>query len=89
VVLDYPAAEAHEDVGDPPPDAGADLTWRPGHARSGRARFLVNGDPVIARSDANGHLTVPAGPGDTVQLPKGAAHDRFGNRNANALTITP
>jgi neutral ceramidase len=89
VVLAYPAAHATEDVGDPPPDAGADLTWRPGHADSGQARFLVNGDPVIATADSNGHFVVSAGPGDTVELAEGAGHDGFGNPNRNALTISP
>jgi neutral ceramidase len=81
VVLDYPRARAEEAVGDPPPDADADLTSRPPHARGGRVTFRINGESVTAKAAHGGRFRVPASPGDRVRIRPGAARDSHGNRN--------
>ena len=87
--LTYPPAIEHEAVGDPAGDDTADLTYRPPFSRAGKARFLVNGNPVRVRARRGGLYEVRAGAGTVVVLRPGAARDRFGNRNGNALQLTP
>jgi neutral ceramidase len=79
VVLDYPRPAVHEAVGDPAPDATADLTYRPPRARSGRVTFFVNHRPVTVSADHGGQFRVPAHPGDLVEIRRGGARDRYGN----------
>jgi hypothetical protein len=58
----------------PPVDALADLTSRPAHPDGGR---------VLSARRRHGHVfALPAG----AAVPKGAARDRFGNRNGAAVT---
>jgi neutral ceramidase len=80
VVLDYPPAEVNEDVGDPPPDAGASLTQRPPHAASGRVSFVVDGRRITVEGGPGGRFEVAADPGDQVRIPAGDGRDGFGNR---------
>jgi neutral ceramidase len=88
VVLAYPPAKVRESVGDPPPDASADLSYRPQRARSGSVTFLVNGRRVEARPGPRGQFSVAAPAGTRIEVKPGAARDRFGNRNGNDLTFT-
>jgi len=88
VVLDYPAAQQHETVGDPAPDATADLTARPASASAGTVRFLVNGKPVTASAGPDGHFQVPAPPGASIEVAPGAGRDAYGNRNSYDLSFT-
>ncbi len=88
VALRYPRIRVHEEVGDPPPDSTASLTWRPRRARSGVATFIVGGAPVRVRA-RRGLFEVPAPAGASVVLRRGAARDRFGNRNGNRLVLRP
>ena len=85
VVLDYPAPQAHEAVGDAAPDASADLRWRPATAGGGRVTFLVNGSPVTAVTSSGGRFEVPAPAGADVEVRPGAGVDRHGNRTGNDL----
>ena len=66
----------------PPAVENRDLTFRPPAARGGRVRFQVDGRNVRSRS-----LTVHARSGSTVTVPRGAARDRYGNRNGEPLTV--
>lgn len=88
VRLAYPKAVSHEAVGDKPPDFAADLTARPLYAGGGQIRFLVDGKPAVVRSKHGGLFSVRAPTGATIEIPKGAARDRFGNRNGKAVSFT-
>jgi neutral ceramidase len=88
VVLDYPPAQAHEAVGEPAPDATADLTARPASVTAGRVRFLVDGRAVTAKGGPDGRFQVAARPGASVEVVPGAGRDAFGNGNGNDLTLT-
>ncbi len=88
VVLAYPKPRVHEAVGDPAPDSGASLTARPGRAGAGRVAFLVNGRRIAVQAGPGGRFQVPAQPGDHVEVKRGAARDRFGNRNSTRLAFT-
>jgi hypothetical protein len=89
VILDYPPAQVHEDVGDPPHDESADLTWRPHHAEQGRVTFRVNGRSVTVGPDDAGRFVPPAAPGDRVTLARHAGRDQYGNVNRNAVVVQP
>jgi len=89
VRLEYPRAQQHEQVGDPPGDVSADLTYRPDSASAGRATFLVDGRPVTASAGGNGVFSVPATPGSKVQLEPGAVADQYGNANGQGLVLQP
>jgi neutral ceramidase len=83
VELAYPQPQVHEAVGDPPGDASADLTYRPAAALTGSMTVLVDGRPRRVRGPLV--LRVPAGA--SVELRPGAAHDGYGNFNANDLAF--
>ena len=86
--LAYPKAIAHEDVGDKPPDFTADLTARPLYAGGGQVKFLVDDKQVVVKAKHGGTFGVNAASGATIEIPKGAARDRFGNRNGKAVSFT-
>jgi neutral ceramidase len=88
VELDYPMARVREDVGDPPPDARADLTFRPRHAKRGRVGFIVDGRRVTAHARPGGRFLVRAQPGDKVRIKPGTARDSHGNRIRVRLSFT-
>lgn len=88
VTLAYPKATSNEEVGVPPPDIDADLTARPPFAGSGKVRYVVNGKRAIGRLRPGGTFVVKAPSGATVRIPRGAARDRFGNRNGKAYSFT-
>jgi neutral ceramidase len=83
--LDYPQAVAHELVGDPPGDFGADLTYRPPYASSGTAVLVVDHKRRSLRW-RGGAVKVPAGA--TVEVPRGLVRDRFGNANGASLRFS-
>jgi neutral ceramidase len=87
IELGYPPAIAHEDVGDPPGDFTADLNYRPPTASGGSVRFRVNGKPVRVRRRQGTAFSVPAPAGAQIEIPAGAARDRFGNRNGDGLSF--
>jgi neutral ceramidase len=89
IELRYPPAFAHEDVGDPPPDSSADLTYRPTSAAGGRVTFVVNGRRHAVRLKRSTVFSVAASPGDVVEIHAGAARDRFGNRNPAGVSFSP
>ena len=89
VVLHYPPARVQENVGDPPPDASADLTFRPSKVTQGRLAFRVGGHRVVAHARRGGRFVVSAPAGRAVNVRAGAGRDRFGNRNGNRLSFTP
>ena len=86
VELAYPEAVSHEGIDDAPPDDEADLSYRPPHARGGTVRFEVGGKRVLVKSRSRRFL-VPAGPGERVEIARGAARDRYGNRNLEPLVL--
>ena len=85
VALRYPSPVVNEDVGEPPPDTHASLTARPRRVRKGTVTFLVNGHRRPVHAGPDGSFSVRAPKGADVKVPKGAARDRFGNRNGSAL----
>ncbi len=87
VRLAYPAAIAHENVGDPPGDWTADLTYRPQFASSGKAVIRVNGKRRRLRF-RKGLLVIRAKPGSRVMIPARGMRDRHGNGNGAPLTFT-
>ncbi|GAC1321328.1 MAG: hypothetical protein NVSMB25_14890 [Thermoleophilaceae bacterium] len=88
VALRYPQPVVQEDVGDPPPDAGTALTYRPPTVSSGSVRFVVGGRAETVRA-SGGRFEVAAAPGTPVEVQAGAAQDDYGNRNGAGLSITP
>jgi hypothetical protein len=74
VALEYPAAV--RDV---------DLTYRPLRAPLGSVRFRVGNRTVRVAGKGRRVARVPAG--SAVTVPAGAVRDRWGNANANALTL--
>ena len=89
VLLHYPTAQAHEDVNDPAPDQGADLTYRPDHATRGRITFTVDGRSRTVRAGPGGRFEIPAGPGDRISIAAGAARDGNNNSNGRGSTFSP
>lgn len=88
ITLDYPPATSNQEVGDPPGDENADLGFRPASANGGHVAFLINGKRISVRQRRGSVFAVPAGPGDRVEVPAGAARDRFGNRNGSGLSFS-
>jgi neutral ceramidase len=88
ITLDYPPAVAHQDVGDPPGDFLASLTYRPQFAPSGTATVTVGGEKRRVKA-RDGVFTFPVTAGQTVVVGKGAARDRYGNRNDEGFSFTP
>jgi neutral ceramidase len=62
-----------------------DWTYRPAAASGGRITFLVNGRRRIVRERTANDFPIPSGA--HVSILAGAAHDRYGNRNARAIRI--
>jgi hypothetical protein len=89
VQLHYPPAIQHEAVGDPPGDMSADLTYRPDTATTGKAAFLVNGNPKAAYARPDGVFQVPAPAGSQVVISPGSVQDRWGNANGDGLNFNP
>jgi neutral ceramidase len=71
----------------PPPVVEQDLTWRP-PIRAGRVMFRVSNHPYVVRVRNGRVFKTPKGSGSVI-IPAGAARDRYGNRNANAVTLRP
>lgn len=65
-----------------------DLTFRPAHPRGGRVRFRIGRRTVTVRRRRAPLFSVRARSGTVVTVRRGAARDRYGNRNAAPLTIT-
>ena len=89
VLLQYPAANVREAVGDPPGDFTADLTDRPDAAPSGLAAFVINGRTTRVSENGDGVFSVEAPAGAQVEVKPGAVTDQYGNGNGNALTLSP
>jgi len=70
------------------PDAvrDVDLTYRPPRATGGTVVFRV-GDRDVAVRRKGATFSVAAPSGTPVSVPRGAARDRFGNFNGEALTL--
>ena len=64
-----------------------DLTWRP-PIHAGRVMFRVANHPYVVHVRSGRVFKTPKGSGSVI-IPAGAARDRYGNRNANALTLRP
>ena len=62
-----------------------DLTHRPFHANGGEVRFVVDGREVVVRQRRGTVFEVEGGA--TVTIPAGAARDRHGNANREAVTL--
>ena len=54
--------------------------------RRGSVAFEVGGKRVVVRS-RKGRFLVPAGAGERVAVARGAARDRYGNRNVKPLVL--
>jgi hypothetical protein len=72
----------------PPVEPLADLTTRPPSARGGRLTAVVGGRAQTVRQPRGGLFAVRVAPGGQVRIAAGAARDRFGNRNAQAVAFT-
>ena len=77
VRLAYPAIRPERDV-----------TYRPERADGGRLVARAGGRRVRLRAGRGGVFRVPVAPGSRVTIAAGAARDRFGNVNAEALTLS-
>ncbi|HWD85648.1 MAG TPA: neutral/alkaline non-lysosomal ceramidase N-terminal domain-containing protein [Solirubrobacteraceae bacterium] len=75
VILTYP--KAVENV---------DWDYRPADAIGGAITFLVGGHRRVTVQERSS-TTFPVPAGASVIIPAGAAHDRYGNRNAQALRV--
>jgi hypothetical protein len=64
-----------------------DLTWRP-PIHAGRVMFRVGAHPYVVHVRGGRVFKTPKGSGSIV-IPAGAARDRYGNRNAAAVTLRP
>ncbi|MFL5895259.1 MAG: neutral/alkaline non-lysosomal ceramidase N-terminal domain-containing protein [Thermoleophilaceae bacterium] len=69
----------------PQPVPNEDLTYRPGVASGGVAKFVLNDKLRTVKVTRGGRFVVTGRPGDAVRLPAGAGRDRFGNRTQNVL----
>jgi hypothetical protein len=49
--------------------------------------FVVDGKRVSVGASADGRFEVPAAAGQTVEIPAGAARDRYGNLNGHRLAF--
>jgi hypothetical protein len=79
VKLLYPSAVPEED-----------LTARPANAARGRVTFFVGRRRVLVRKPrAGGVFSVRVRDDGAVKIAVGAARDRYGNRNGEALTLRP
>ena len=76
VRLAYPAAVENRD-----------LIYRPAWADGGRVRFRVGRRLVTVRKGHGATIGVRARSGTRVSIAKGAARDRYGNRNAQPLSM--
>jgi hypothetical protein len=74
VTLDYPAI-----------DILGDLLMRPARASGGVVKAKAGRRTVVKRRRSGQVFTLPAG----AQIARGAARDRFGNRNGQAATASP
>lgn len=89
VVLDYPQPEVREAVGDPPPDANAGLSPRPGHVgKGGTVTFVVDRRKRTVHARPDGRFEVRAAPGQNVKIPAGGGRDGLGNRTGSAVAFT-
>lgn len=86
VELRYPPAVHREGIDDAPPDDTASLRYRPARVESGTVRFLVDGKPIVARS-RSGRFEIDAPAGARIEVPAGAARDRWGNRNGSPVVL--
>lgn len=78
VQLAYPKAEVN-----------VDLTWRHEFVGTGRILGLrIDNKRANVKVRNGGRFVIRAKPGQQVTIPRGAARDRFGNRNAEALSFT-
>jgi neutral ceramidase len=71
----------------PPADPINDLTSRPQAATGGTVTFLVNGRPVTVRRRSSGTFAVQVPAGAAITVPPQAAHDAWGNTNANGVSL--
>jgi hypothetical protein len=72
----------------PQPVVNVDITYRPDFAAAGSAKFVVDGKPSLVEVKPGGRLVVTGKPGATATLGAGAARDRYGNGNADAVSFT-
>jgi hypothetical protein len=73
----------------PKPEVNVDLTWRHDFVGTGRIVGLrINNRKATVKVRNGGRFVIKAKPGQQVTIPRGAARDRFGNRNAEALSFT-
>lgn len=73
----------------PKPVVNVDLTWRHDFVGTGRIVGLrIDNRRATVKVRNGGRFVIRARPGQQVTIPRGAARDRFGNRNAEALSLT-
>lgn len=73
----------------PKPEVNVDLTWRHDFVGTGRiVGIKINNKKANVKVRNGGHFVIKAKPGSQVTIPRGAARDRFGNRNAEPLSFT-
>ena len=72
-------------LGYPQPFLLNDWTWRPLNAAGGTVTFIVDGHRKPVRERSATGFPIPAG--TSVVIPAGGARDRYGNTNAQALSV--
>jgi neutral ceramidase len=73
----------------PAPDPGANLLWRPKSPTGGVARLVVGGRSLKARWNAKAGGWVARVRGAVASLEVASLRDRYGNRIAAPVTVTP
>lgn len=73
----------------PKPVVNVDLTWRHDFIGTGKIIGMrIGRKKATVKVRNGGRFVIKAKPGQKVTIPRGAARDRFGNRNAEPLSFT-
>jgi hypothetical protein len=88
-VLDRTGNVVRAQLDYPPLDMLADLLSRPARASGGRITARVGRRTRVVRARPGQPFAIRTRPGTQIRIAAGAARDRFGNRNAESVTVAP